>query len=179
MKESAPASRRPIYQGRVVDLGLERAQLPNGVEIDLEIIRHPGAGAIVPLHADGSVTLVHQHRHAAGGMIYEVPAGLLEPGEAPELCARRELAEEVQLQATELVHLSTIHTTPGFIDERIHIYLATGLSVADASPDADEYIEIIRIPLDEALAWIRTGRITDAKTICALHLAAAHLRGDP
>jgi ADP-ribose pyrophosphatase len=179
MKDTTPTARRPLYQGRIVDLGLERARLPNGVEIDLEIIRHPGAGAVVPIHEDGTVTLVHQHRHAAGGMIYEVPAGLLEPGEAPEACARRELGEEVQLQATEWVHLSTIHTTPGFIDERIHLFLATGLSVADASPDADEYIEIVRIPLAEALAWTLSGRITDGKTICALHLAAAHLGATP
>jgi ADP-ribose pyrophosphatase len=91
--------RRMIYDGRVVKLGLETALLPSGQQLDLEVIRHPGAAAIVPLHDDGTVTLIHQHRHAAGGMIYEVPAGVRDGNENPELCAARELAEEVQLEA--------------------------------------------------------------------------------
>ena len=163
--------RRPIYQGRIVDLGLETATLPDGRTVELEVIRHPGAAAVVPLHADGTVTLVHQHRHAGGGMHIEVPAGVLEPGEPPEACAARELAEEVQLTAEHLRPLGAIHTTPGFTDERIWLFAATGLSPADARPEADEYIEVLRIPTAEALAMVADGRITDGKTICALHLA--------
>ena len=166
-----PADRRCLYEGRIVRLGLETATLPDGRRVDLEIIRHPGAAAVVPLHDDGSVTLVHQHRHAAGGLIYEVPAGLLEPGEAPAVCAARELGEEVQLQAADLQELGCIFTTPGFTDERIWIFLARGLSPSPAQPDADEYIRVVRIPGSQALAMIRDGRITDDKTICALHLA--------
>jgi ADP-ribose pyrophosphatase len=112
--------RSPIYQGRIVDLGLEDVVLPNGARVQLEVIRHRGAAAIVPLHDDRTVTLVHQFRHAAGGMIWEVPAGVLDGGEAPETCAARELREEVQLAARTLTRLGSILTTPGFTDERIH-----------------------------------------------------------
>ena len=163
-------SRRLVYDGRIVKLGIEQAQLPSGRTVSLEIIRHPGAATVVPLHDDGTVTLVHQYRHAGGGMHHEVPAGLLEPGEAPAACAARELAEEVQLAGT-LTPLGCIHTTPGFTDERIHIFRATGLRPAAGAPEDDEYIQVVRIPVSEALAMVRDGRITDAKTICALHLA--------
>lgn len=168
--------RREIYNGRIVKLGIEQAVLPDGRQVQLEVIRHPGAAAVLPLHDDGTVTLVHQYRHAGGGMHYEVPAGVLEPGEAPEDCARRELAEEVKLSPGQLRHLAAIHTTPGFTDERIHLYLATSLRPSEGSLDADEYIEVVRIPLHQALAMTADGRLTDAKTICALHLAAAWLR---
>ena len=164
-------SRRPIYQGRIVDLGLETATLPDGRTVELEVIRHPGAAAVVPVHDDGTVTLVHQHRHAGGGMHYEVPAGVLEPGEPPEQCAARELGEEVQLRAGRLVPLGAIHTTPGFTDERIWLFRAEALSPSPDQPDEDEYIRVVRMPVEQALAMVRDGRITDGKTICALHLA--------
>jgi len=163
--------RSPIYQGRIVDLGLEDVVLPNGARVELEVIRHRGASAIVPLHDDRTVTLVHQYRHAAGGMIWEVPAGVLDGGEAPETCAARELREEVQLEARALTRLGSILTTPGFTDERIHLFLAEGLFPAAGAPEADEYIEVVRVPFDQALGWIDDGTIADAKTICALHLA--------
>lgn len=169
------SGRREVYAGRIVKLGLEEATLPSGRTLTLEIIRHPGAAAIVPLHEDGTVTLIWQHRHAAGGMIWEVPAGVLEADEAPATCAARELAEEAQLQADALLPLGAIHTTPGFTDERIHLFLATGLRPSAGAPEADEYIRVHRMPLTEALGLIRSGALTDAKTICALHLAAAHL----
>jgi ADP-ribose pyrophosphatase len=164
--------RRPIHQGRIVDLGLEDATLPNGAQVQLEVIRHRGAAAIVPLHDDRSVTLVHQYRHAAGGMIWEVPAGVLDGGERPDVCAVRELREEVQLEARTLTPLGAILTTPGFTDERIHLFLAQGLTAAEGAPEPDEYIEVARVPLERALGWIADGTIVDAKTICALHLAA-------
>lgn len=167
--------RRSIYKGRIVDLGIERATFPDGRQVELEVIRHPGASAVVPLHDDGTVTLLRQWRHAGGGMHVEVPAGCLEPGEAPELCAARELAEEAQLQAGTLLLLAAIHTTPGFTDERIHLYLARGLVPADGAPEADEYLHPLRVPLEEALQWTADGRITDGKTICALHLARRYL----
>ena len=104
-------------------------------------------------------------------MIWEVPAGVLDGGEAPETCAARELREEVQLEARTLTRLGSILTTPGFTDERIHLFLAEGLSHATGAPEADEYIEVVRVSFDQALAWIADGTIADAKTICALHLA--------
>lgn len=169
---STDSTRRSLYKGRVVDFGLETATMPDGRTVELEIVRHPGAAAVVPLHDDGSVTLVYQYRHAGGGMHYEIPAGVLDPGEGPEQCARRELAEEVQLGAQTLRLLSAIHTTPGFTDERIHVYLATGLHPVPGAPEDDEYIEVRRMPLPDALALIADGQLTDAKTICGLLMAA-------
>jgi len=167
-------ARETIFQGRVVDLGLETVTLPNGKEVTLEVIRHPGAAAVVPLHDDGTVTLIHQYRHAGGGMHYEIPAGLLEPGETPQHSAARELAEEVQLQGEHYRHLITLHTTPGFTSEQIHIYAATGLSAAEGQPDDDEVITVVRLPGAEALRMVRDGEITDAKTVCGLLMALGY-----
>lgn len=175
---AAPAERRSVFRGRIVDLGLETAILPSGRQVELEVIRHPGAAAVVPVHADGTVTLVHQYRHAGGGMHFEIPAGVLEAGEPPEACAARELSEEVQLRAHRLTALTTIHTTPGFTDERIHLFLGRDLTPTHDQPEPDEYIEVVRIPLAEALAMTTDGRLTDAKTICGLHLAARALESD-
>ena len=168
------SAREQLYSGRIVNLGLEEATLPNGARVKLEIIRHPGAAAIVPVHSDGTVTLVRQYRHAAGGMIYEIPAGVLDAGESPSTCAARELSEEVQLAGT-LHELATIHTTPGFTDEQITLFLALELRPTGGQPEPDEYIEVVRISLDEALAMTRDGRITDAKTMCGLMLAREHI----
>lgn len=172
MSRDVPSDRRPIYQGSVVDLGLETATLPDGRTVELEVVRHRGAAAVVPLHADGSVTLVHQYRHAGGGMHHEVPAGKLDGGEAPEVCAVRELAEETGLRARRWRSLGPIHTTPGFTDEVIHLFLATELEEVGQALEEDEYIELVRLPLAEALAMAADGRITDGKTICALFRAA-------
>ncbi len=165
-------SRRILYRGHVGDYGLEQVRLPNGLEVQLEILRHPGAAAVVPLHADGTVTLIHQYRHAAGGMIYEIPAGKLEAGEDPAICAARELQEETGLVATHLRLLLPLRTTPAFTDEIIHLYVATGLTEGAATPEADEVIRPLRLPFAEALEMIGDGRISDAKSVCALLLAA-------
>ena len=149
-------TRRTVFKGKVVDLGLEAFNLPDGRPVELEVIRHPGAAAVVPLHDDGTVTLVRQYRHAGGGMMLEIPAGILEEGEVPELGARRELTEETGLQCTKLRRLVILHTTPGFTDERIWVFLGTGLSEASEglNLDADEYLTPERMPLSEALELI-------------------------
>jgi ADP-ribose pyrophosphatase len=162
--------RRSIYEGRVVRLGIEACPRPGGDDLQLEIIRHPGAAAVLPLHADGTVTLVEVHRHAAGGPLLELPAGLIEPGEAPGAAAARELAEEVQLRAGALVPLGRVWTAPGYTDEQVHLFLGLDLSAATAPPDPDERLAPVRISVDEAWRRVRDGRIADAKTICALHL---------
>jgi ADP-ribose pyrophosphatase len=167
----------PIYKGRIVDLRVERVTLPNGAVVDLELMRHPGAAAVAAVDDAGRVTLICQYRHAAGGYIWELPAGVLHgPAEQPAACAARELREEVGLEAGEVLPLGTILTTPGFCDERIHLFLARGLRETESAHDADEVIaEIRRIPLSDALAMIRQGEIVDAKTIAGLHLAGAAL----
>ena len=167
---------REIYKGRIVDLRVERVTLPNGAEVDLELMHHPGAAAVVAADEHDRVVLIRQYRHAAGGYIWELPAGVLAPDEPPEACAARELAEETGVLARELRHLGTMLTTPGFCDERIHLFLARGLTDGAHAREFDEAIaDIARIPLAEALARVRDGDIVDGKTIVGLHLAAAAL----
>ncbi|TAJ28142.1 MAG: NUDIX hydrolase [Nitrospirae bacterium] len=157
-----------IYTGKVVTLNLETVTLPNGQSVELEIIRHPGAAAMVPMKDDGTVVLIRQYRHAAGGFIYEIPAGKLHPGEDPRDCAARELEEEIGYRAAKLELLFSIFTAPGFADEVIHIYLATGLMSGKQQLDHDEVLDVIEMPLDKALAMITDGTIRDGKTIIGL-----------
>jgi ADP-ribose pyrophosphatase len=159
---------RHIYKGKVVTLNVDTVVLPNGVTVDLEVVRHPGAAAIVPLKEDGTVVLIRQFRHAAGGFIYEIPAGKLSPGEEPMACATRELEEEIGYRAISLELLSSIFTAPGFTDEVIHVYKATGLTKGRQQLDRDEVLEVVEMPLPEAIGMIRTGGIRDAKTIVGL-----------
>lgn len=167
---------KEIYRGRIVNLRLEPVTLPNGAHVNLEMMSHPGASAIVALDDDG-VILIRQYRHAAGGFLWEVPAGTLDAGEEPETCARRELEEEAGVRAVQMTKLGAILTTPGFCDEVIHIYLAQELSEVPAHRDADEVItEIQKFPLENALEMIASGEIRDAKSAYALFRAAQHLR---
>lgn len=157
-----------IYTGIVVNLNVDTVTLPNGLTVDLEVVRHPGAAAVVPLKDDGRVVLIRQFRHAAGGFIYEIPAGKLHPGEDPTVCARRELEEEIGYRADTLALLSSIFTAPGFTDEVIHIYKATGLSVGRQQLDRDEVLEVVEMSLPEAIRMIKNGEIRDAKSIVGL-----------
>lgn len=166
---------RPLFKGRIVDLSLEEVQLPNGNVCELERIRHPGAAAVVPIDQRGDVWLVRQYRHATGGFILEVPAGKLDAGESPEACARREIEEEVGRRTGSLQPLGWIWTTPGFTDERIWLFLATELEVVPPSHQADEVIEVVRLPFRDAIEKVRSGEIVDAKSICALYRAADRL----
>ncbi|MDX2251651.1 MAG: NUDIX hydrolase [Nitrospira sp.] len=159
---------RHIYAGKVVTLNIDTVQLPNGVTVDLETIRHPGAAAVVPVKDDGTVVLIKQFRHAAGGFIYEIPAGKLHPGEDPLHCASRELEEEVGYRASSFELLSSIFTAPGFADEVIHVYQATGLTKGRQQLDRDEVLDVIEMPLAEAVGKIADGTIRDAKTIVGL-----------
>jgi len=159
---------RNIYTGKVVTLNVDTVQLPNGVTIDLETIRHPGAAAVVPIKDDGTVVLIRQFRHAAGGFIYEIPAGKLSPGEDPLHCAARELEEEVGYRSSSFELLSSIFTAPGFADEVIHVYKATGLTKGRQQLDRDEVLEIVEMPLEQAIKRIQDGTIRDGKTIVGL-----------
>jgi ADP-ribose pyrophosphatase len=166
-------NRRPVLKLGVVDVGVESASLPNGVTIDLAVIRHPGASAIVALDADGAIPLLTQYRHAVGGWLREIPAGCINQGETPRRCA--ELREEAGLVARRWDQLGTIVTIPSFCDERITLFLARDLTGAARELDHDEVINVDRVPFDEALRMIARGEILDAKTIAALHLTREFL----
>jgi ADP-ribose pyrophosphatase len=164
---------RPVHRGKVVDLRVERVRLPGGRETELELIRHPGAAAMVPLTENGDVLLVRQYRHATGGWILEVPAGKLDGGEPPAACARRELEEEVGRRAGELIELGWIWTTPGFTDERIWLFLARRLEPVAQDLQDDEVLEVETLPLPRAVELVHRGGIHDGKSVAAL-LRAAH-----
>ena len=167
-------SRREIHKGRVLDIGVERVRLPSGVETDLEMIRHPGAAAIVPLTANGEILLVHQFRHAADGMLWEIPAGTLAPGEQPLACAHRELEEETGVRAGTLLELGYILPAPGYTNERIYLFLARELMASQQKLDADEVITEIRpVPVAEVLRSIAAGELVDAKSVVAICRASA------
>ncbi len=157
-----------IYKGKVVVLNVDRVTLPNGATVDLEVIRHPGAAAIVPMKDDKTVILIRQFRHAAGGFIYEIPAGKLNPGEDPRDCAGRELEEEIGYRASSFELLTSIFTAPGFADEVIHIYKGTGLTKGRQKLDHDEVLNVVELPIEKAIAQIRDGTIRDGKTIVGL-----------
>ena len=167
---------KPLKRGFRVEAKTERVELPNGTLLELDIVRHPGAAAVVPFVSEDEVLLIRQYRFAAGGMILEVPAGKLDPGETPEACAERELAEEAGQRAGRLVRTGAIWTTPGFTDERITLFAAFDLSPVPRKPEDDELIEVLRVPLAEALRWVFSGEVSDAKSALAL-VHAAHRQG--
>jgi len=157
-----------IYTGRVVTLNLETVALPNGLSVELEVVRHPGAAAIVPMKDEGTVVLIRQYRVAAGGYIYEIPAGKLDPGEDPTDCATRELEEEIGYRAERIEKLATFFTAPGFTDEIMHLYVANNLVRGTQRLDLDEVLEVVEMPLKTAMNHIQDGTIRDAKTIVGL-----------
>jgi 8-oxo-dGTP pyrophosphatase MutT (NUDIX family) len=159
------------HQGRVVKLFTENVTLENGVTIDVDLIRHPGAAAIVPLTQTGQVILVWQYRHAVGGYLWEIPAGTLDPGETCEACAKRELVEETGYRADTWQRLGEIVPVPGYADERIHLFLATDLTRARQHLEADEILHVHPVALTDALSMIAGGQIIDSKTINGLFLA--------
>lgn len=167
------SNRRPVLKLGVVDFGVESATLPGGVQVDLAVIRHPGASAIVALDSDPdlNVAMLRQYRHAIGGWMWEIPAGCRNAGEDALECARRELGEEASVAAARWDHLGSIITIPSFCDERIELYLARELSAGAGALDHDEVIAVSRVPFEETFAMIRRGDIVDAKTIVALYRA--------
>ena len=173
---------RRIYTGRVVHLDVDTVRYPDGSTGEMEMLRHPGAAAVLPLAsdargADPTVLLIRQYRYATGGALLEIPAGRLDPGEEPAACARRELQEEVGVTAGRLERLTTIWTTPGFTDERIHLYWAADLAAGAHAREPDEFIEVVPKPLSEALGMVRNGEICDGKTVVAILYMAGFILG--
>jgi ADP-ribose pyrophosphatase len=159
---------KTIYRGRAVSLKVESLVEPGGVNTRREIVYHPGSVVLIPCLADGHVLLVRQYRHAARQSLWELPAGTLEPGEAPRHAAQRELAEETNFRARRLKLLCTFYPSPGILSEKMHLYQASGLVASRADADPDERIRVRRFSRAELRRMVRSGRIRDAKTLVGL-----------
>ncbi|MEX2180632.1 MAG: NUDIX hydrolase [Gemmatimonadaceae bacterium] len=162
-----------VWQHRFLDAHVDRVRFPDGSVGEQVLIHHPGAAAVVPVlsdprGADPQILMIKQYRYAVGGVLWEIPAGRLEPDETPIDCARRELAEEVGCACEHLVPLTTLWTTPGFTNERIHLFVATGLTQGATAREADEFMEVVPLSLSRVLEMIRDGEITDAKTMVGI-----------
>ncbi len=166
---------RAAFAGRFISVTVDEVELPDGRAAMREIVHHPGAVAVVPLLDDGRVIMIRQYRQAAGKVLWELPAGVLEQGEEPESCARRELAEEVGQAPGELVHLFSTYTSPGFSTELIHIFLARGLRGVAASGEPDENIRAVPVALSDAVEMVRRGEVQNAAAVCGLLAADAWL----
>lgn len=165
-------SQRRVVRGAQFEFSTERVDLPNGRRVELDLLRHPGAAAIVPFLDADRVLMIRQYRHAVGSEILEIPAGKLDPGEAPEVCAARELIEETGYRAGRVERLTSIWTSPGFCDEVIHLYAGFDLEPSQQALEPDEIIDLVPMSLEDALAAVRTGEVRDAKSAIALMLAA-------
>jgi ADP-ribose pyrophosphatase len=171
-----------VYTGKIISLDVDSVRFPDGSVGELEMIRHPGASAIVPFLNDPTgenpqVLMIRQYRYASGGFLYEIPAGRLDPGEDPHNCAVRELKEETGCTAELVEHLFTTYTTPGFTDEKIHVFIATGLKQGETKHEADEFLDLEPMMLSRALEMIESGGIQDAKTALGLLFAAGFRAG--
>ena len=161
-------SSKTIFEGRVIALKLEEVELPNGGKSTREIVKHPGAVAVIAINDEGKLVLVRQFRKPMERTIYEIPAGKLDPGEAPEACALRELEEETGYRCEAIEHVVSFYTSPGFSDELLHIYFTDTLIRGEQHLDEDEFLEIYEVDLDEALQLLKDQNIYDAKTVYAV-----------
>ena len=161
-------SSKTVYRGRLLHVLEDTVRLPDGRTTVREYIRHPGAVMMVPLLDDRTVILVRQFRYPVGRHLIEIPAGKMEPGEEPLDTARRELIEECGYEAKTWRHLTTIHPCIGYSDERIELFLARDLTHVGHALDDEEFLEVVPMPLDEALAWVKQGKITEIKAIIGL-----------
>ena len=165
-----------IFKGAVFDVERDRLREENGIEIIREVVRHPGGAGALPLLDDGRVALVKQYRHPARRESLEIPAGRIEDGETPEMCAARETEQETGFRAGRIEKLAEFYTTPGFCEEKLHVYLATDLTPSSQALDHDELVEVVYLPFAEAAQMAESGGIEDSKTIIALLLAVKRVQ---
>ena len=156
-----------VFEGKIIKVRRDDALLSNGKPCTREVVEHPGGACVLCVH-EGKVALVKQFRYAYGEALYEIPAGKLEVGEDPLLAAKRELEEETGLVAKRLEHLFTLYPTPGYCNEKIYIYEAKEISLGKVHPDADEFLDIVYLPVEEVYAMIENGTVRDGKTIIAI-----------
>ena len=156
------------YGGIIVDVNVDQVELPGGVLAFREVVEHPGGVGILPVDADGFAYCVRQYRYPFGEHLLEIPAGKLEPGEDPRACAVRELSEETGFTAGRLVDLGRVYTSPGYSHEILYLYLALDLRQGQAHPDENEFLDVLRLPLDDLLAQIMAGALCDGKTVAAV-----------
>jgi ADP-ribose pyrophosphatase len=168
--EAKTIAHRRVFTGRMLSLDVDEVEEPGGVRGVREVVRHPGSVAVLPVHEDGLLVLVRQYRYPVAALVWELPAGKLDGGESPEAGARREMEEEVGLKAGFLEPLSVFYTTPGFCDEVMHVFRATGLTAVPPRPEEDERIEVGSFTLEEARAMIARGEVREGKTLIALLL---------
>lgn len=181
MSDALISSER-IHEGKIITVNRDRIRYPDGSEAEVDIVRHSGASAVVPFLSDPEgedpqILLLRQYRYAADGYLFEIPAGRLDPGETPADCAARELREETGCTAKQMEPLITMVTTPGFTDERIHLFMATDLTHGEAAREADEFADVIVMRLSEALELIQRGEIVDGKTALGILYAAGFKTG--
>jgi len=180
-KETGQISTRRVYTGRIISVDVDRVRFPNGTSGELEMVRHPGASAVIPFlddprSSDPRIILIRQYRYAATGFVHEIPAGRLDHGESPLECAARELKEETGYSASELIPLTTFYTTPGFTDERIHLFAATGLTEGESNLESDEILDLVRVPVSQAMEMIQKGELVDGKSMVGLFFASRFMR---
>ena len=168
-----PLTEDVAWTGRIFNVNRLQVELPDGRRALRDVVRHPGAVAVVALTAEGRICLVRQYRTALGRVTVEIPAGKLAPGEDPLECANRELLEETGMVAEKMAFLTTIASSDGFTDELIHIYMATGLTFGKSSPDDDEFINVDLVEVSELVDAVLDGRIEDAKTVVGALLCDA------
>ena len=167
-----------IYSGNIIDVDVLTVKLPNEKEATREIVLHPGASAVVPINENREIYMVEQFRKPLESVSLEIPAGKLDKGEDPMECAARELKEETGLTAERMKHATSIHTTPGFSNEVLHIYIATGLKEGDPCADEDEFVSTKKVPIDKLINMIVSGEITDGKTIIGILMADKIVKGE-
>lgn len=170
-------SEEQVYKGNIINVYHTTVTLPDGRQATRDIVRHPGASAVIPVNEKGEVYMVRQFRKPLDAISLEIPAGKLDPGEEPAHCAARELKEETGLTAGRLTHLISVHSTPGFSDEVLHIFAATDLNEGESCADDDEFISTEKYIVGQLLDMIMEGRITDAKSIIGIFLAEKIING--